>query len=85
MVPNCYTYTVHMLALQACKDSFYLMANGPCYDEYMQKLELECLENWESNQQCDSVSVTGRHCIKALHGTPDVHLDSNNHEKDVII
>ncbi|CAB4063199.1 SMG8 [Lepeophtheirus salmonis] len=49
-------------------------ARGPCAVEYAKTLQEECTYYWASSrQQCEAVSLSGKHCIKRIHGDEEIH------------
>jgi hypothetical protein len=46
----------------------YFVSSGPCVEKFAKKLVEECERFWkDGKQKCDSISMTGRPCTKALH------------------
>ncbi|GMH33758.1 hypothetical protein BSKO_01592 [Bryopsis sp. KO-2023] len=66
-VPELYSYSTHAAVLKSAMEAYKVRAQGPALEDFASKLEEQCTLEWRSgHQQCESRSLTGRPCTRAL-------------------
>ncbi|XP_040566769.1 nonsense-mediated mRNA decay factor SMG8 [Lepeophtheirus salmonis] len=73
-LPSHYLEEYHNIKLLQAMSVLSIHARGPCAVEYAKTLQEECTYYWASSrQQCEAVSLSGKHCIKRIHGDEEIH------------
>ncbi|KAH9615765.1 hypothetical protein KSS87_008702 [Heliosperma pusillum] len=73
-LPPCYPTSLHEAQWEKALHAFLSMVKGPCVQEFVKKLQEECLSIWKSGRQlCDAISLTGKPC---MHQSHDIENDN---------
>lgn len=75
---SCYPTSQHESQLEKALHAFHSMVKGPSVEQFMKKLEEECLSIWKSGRQlCDAISLTGKPCMHQRHDNENDGLPSD--------
>ncbi|XP_057317890.1 nonsense-mediated mRNA decay factor SMG8 isoform X1 [Microplitis mediator] len=67
-LPQHYGRAYHESKLAHAMAVFEMHARGPLYDEFSEKLQMECDKHWRTGKQmCEVLSLTGNPCTNPLH------------------
>ncbi|KAK0167296.1 hypothetical protein PV327_004714 [Microctonus hyperodae] len=67
-LPQHYGRAYHESKLAHAMAVFEMHARGPLFDEFSEKLQLECDKHWRAGRQmCEVLSLTGNPCTNPLH------------------
>ncbi|KAH0550329.1 protein SMG8 [Cotesia glomerata] len=67
-LPQHYGRVYHETKLAHAMTVFEMHARGPLYDEFSEKLQMECDKHWRAGRQmCEVLSLTGNPCTNRLH------------------
>ncbi|KAK2184845.1 hypothetical protein NP493_250g01048 [Ridgeia piscesae] len=70
-LPQHYTKSYHLNKLFQAKKVFVQHARGPASEKCLRQLEEDCEKLWHSGRQlCETLSLTGNHCLNELHRLP---------------
>ncbi|XP_074272326.1 uncharacterized protein LOC141596143 [Silene latifolia] len=76
-LPPCYPTSVHEAQLEKALHAFLSMVKGSCVQEFVKKLQEECLSIWKSGRQlCDAISLTGKPCMHQKHDIENDNLST---------
>ena len=67
-LPSHYTREFHEIKVAQAVQQFTHLARGPAIYDYAQQLKSECNNYWQNgHQMCETLSLTGNHCIQPVH------------------
>ncbi|XP_067947573.1 nonsense-mediated mRNA decay factor SMG8-like [Watersipora subatra] len=78
-LPEHYTEGVHEEQLAKARHVMIASGRGPALQTYLTRLKKDCTSYWENGHRlCESVSLSGNHCIHPLHRLPDQPITDEN-------